>query len=173
LKLCNTLLATVSAFTLIWATRRLQWSSPASPCCACCAPKWISRRVSLPLFVPVCALQSLPSASCTHTAPQLRAAFDASGRLRSIWHEDKSCAAAAAACNSDVTAKLSKLLPSLSAITVSVLPEAPAVLPRVRRTPPLTSQPLSSIDLTHVRYLPWVAEPRQLLGKSLRVQVSV
>ena len=48
-----------------------------------CAAKWISRRVSSPLFVPVCALPSLPSASCTHAAPQLRAAFDASGRLRS------------------------------------------------------------------------------------------
>jgi hypothetical protein len=82
----------------------------------------------------------------THAAPQLRAAFDASGRLRSIWHEDKSCAAAAAACNADVTAKLAKLLPSLSAITVSVVPEAPAVLPRVPPEIKASHAPASGAD---------------------------
>jgi hypothetical protein len=62
---------------------------------------------------------------------QLRAAFDSSGHLRSIWHEDKSCAAAAAACNSDVTAKLAKLLPSFTTISLSVVSEAPTLLAKV------------------------------------------
>ena len=62
---------------------------------------------------------------------QLRAAFDSNGRLRSIWHEDKACAAAAAACTSEVTAKLLKLLPSLTTITLSVASEAATVLAAV------------------------------------------
>jgi hypothetical protein len=62
---------------------------------------------------------------------QLRAAFDASGRLRSLWYEDKACAAAAAACSSEVTSKLSKLLPSLTTITVSVSSEPPALLAKI------------------------------------------
>jgi hypothetical protein len=62
---------------------------------------------------------------------QLRAAFDADGRLRSIWYEDKSCTGAVAACNKEIPLKVSKLLLSLTTVSVTITSEAPALLAKV------------------------------------------